>query len=52
MFIMFLDIGGVPYISYRIMAQKAYFFTFLTFLKHPEGGTSYYARRLPKSRPI
>ena len=37
-----LDIGGVPYICHKIMAQKPYFHIFTS---------SYYARKLPKPRP-
>ena len=42
-----LGIGGAPYISHKIIAQK----TCLTSLKQPACGVSYNARRLPKPRP-
>ena len=47
-----LGIGGAPYISHKIMAQKPNFHIFDFFLKPPADGASYYARRFPRPRPL
>ena len=47
----FLGIGGAPYISIKLWLEN-HIFKFLTSLKHLAGGASYYARRLPKPRPL
>ena len=47
-----LGIGGVPYIRHKIIARKPYFQIFDFSLKQPACGASYYARRLPKPRPL
>ena len=43
-----LGIGGAPYISHKIMAQKP---NFLLWIKPPADGASY-ARRFPRPRPL
>ena len=48
-----LGIGGAPYISHKIMAQKPNFHIFSTSsLKPPADGALYYARRFPRPRPL
>ena len=44
-----LGSGGVPYTSYKIMAQKPHFHDF--YSGTTSIGSSYYERRLPKTRP-
>ena len=39
-----LGIGGTPYISHKIMAQKPNFTFSTSSLKPPSDGASYYAR--------
>ena len=43
-----LGIGGTPYISHKIMAQKPNFHISITSLKPPEDGASYYVCRFPR----
>ena len=46
-----LGIGGAPTLLIKLWLEN-YIFKYLTSsLKHPTGGASSYARRLPKSRP-
>ena len=47
-----LGIGGAPYISHKIMAQKPNFQFSTSSLKPPADGASYYARRFPRPRPL
>ena len=47
------DIGGTPYISYNMMPPKALFHIFFFFSETAnKGGTSYFVRIMPKSRPL
>ena len=56
MFIMFLDlcligIGGAPYISHKIMAQKPNFYIFDFFSDHQQV-VLHNAGRFPRLRPL